>query len=137
LAGFTPSCAGIFSKRTVEIVALVVDSRFRNAGHGRALVERAEQWAVSIGAQRIRVRSNVTERTAPARRLCARQDIARVRTRARLEHVNRYGQLWVGKRQFSPPHLHVVEPGQVPQLPPQKSLPQTLKPQSGVQHAPK
>ncbi len=48
----------------VEIVALVIDSRFRSAGHGRALVERAEQWAVSIGARRIRVRSNVTrERT--------------------------------------------------------------------------
>ena len=48
----------------VEIVALVVGSRFRSNGQGAALVARAEAWARESGVRRIVVRSNVTrERT--------------------------------------------------------------------------
>ncbi|MEQ2528315.1 GNAT family N-acetyltransferase [Bacillaceae bacterium CLA-AA-H227] len=34
----------------VRIVALVVDSRYRNEGIGKSLVEQAENWAKSLGA---------------------------------------------------------------------------------------
>jgi GNAT superfamily N-acetyltransferase len=42
----------------VEIVGLIVSSEFRRRGVGRALVLAAEQWAETISAEAIVVRSN-------------------------------------------------------------------------------
>ena len=42
-----------------EITGLVVDSRTRRTGVGRALVRAIETWATEHGAESIRVRSNV------------------------------------------------------------------------------
>jgi GNAT superfamily N-acetyltransferase len=42
----------------VEIVGLVVGEDCRRKGVGRRLVQRAEQWAVEIGADELVVRSN-------------------------------------------------------------------------------
>jgi N-acetylglutamate synthase-like GNAT family acetyltransferase len=41
-----------------EIVGLIVAERCRRHGVGRRLVQRAEQWAVEIGAEMVVVRSN-------------------------------------------------------------------------------
>ena len=43
----------------VEILGLIVGSKARRAGVGRTLVAEAEQWATSLGAGAIVVRSNV------------------------------------------------------------------------------
>ena len=52
------------SEPRAEIGGLVVDSRFRNAGAGRLLVERGEEWARERGLAMIGVRCNVIrERT--------------------------------------------------------------------------
>ncbi len=48
------------SGESVEITGLVVDAARRREGLGRALVARAEQWALQRGVSRLRVRSNVT-----------------------------------------------------------------------------
>ena len=50
----------IESEFRVEIVGLIVTPTARCAGIGRALVGEAEQWAASIGASIIVVRSNIT-----------------------------------------------------------------------------
>ena len=42
----------------VDIIGLVVAEGARRSGIGRALVERAEQWAAGLGAEAIVVRSN-------------------------------------------------------------------------------
>lgn len=42
-----------------EIVGLIVDKNARRKNVGRQLVEAAEQWAVSLSADVIRVRSNI------------------------------------------------------------------------------
>ena len=47
-----------------EIVGLVVAENARRKGVGRKLVTRAEQWAASIGAGTINVRSNVQRQEA-------------------------------------------------------------------------
>lgn len=49
-----------------EITGLVVSPEQRRRGIGRALVMEAEQWANSIGAQAIVVRSNVQRRESHA-----------------------------------------------------------------------
>jgi GNAT superfamily N-acetyltransferase len=46
----------------VEILGLVVSSSARRGGIGRGLIDEAERWAKSIGAEAISVRSN-TKRT--------------------------------------------------------------------------
>jgi GNAT superfamily N-acetyltransferase len=46
----------------VEIVGLIVGEDCRRRGVGRRLVQRAEQWAVEVGASAVVVRSN-TRRT--------------------------------------------------------------------------
>ena len=46
----------------VEILGLVVSSSARRSGIGRRLIEEAERWGKSIGAEAISVRSN-TKRT--------------------------------------------------------------------------
>jgi GNAT superfamily N-acetyltransferase len=43
----------------VEIVGLIVDESMRRRGVGRRLVECAESWAGSLGAQTIVVRTNI------------------------------------------------------------------------------
>lgn len=43
----------------LEITGLVVDSRSRRSGVGRALVKAAEQWALQHGLRTVVVRSNV------------------------------------------------------------------------------
>ncbi|HWX20574.1 MAG TPA: GNAT family N-acetyltransferase [Candidatus Binatia bacterium] len=43
----------------VEIIGLVTAKQMRRRGIGRLLVQRAESWAVRVGAQAIVVRSNV------------------------------------------------------------------------------
>ena len=48
----------LVSEEHAEIVALVVDTRARECGIGRALVNAAEDWARERGLPRIRVRSN-------------------------------------------------------------------------------
>jgi len=47
------------SGERIEIVGLVVDSRFRGTGIGRTLVSDAERWARERGLGTICVRSNV------------------------------------------------------------------------------
>jgi GNAT superfamily N-acetyltransferase len=47
-----------------EIRGLVVDSRTRGRGVGRALVDAAENWAGSRGYPRVRVRSRVVREDA-------------------------------------------------------------------------
>ena len=42
----------------VEIVGLVVAQDCRRSGAGRALVRQAEQWAATLGAEALVVRSN-------------------------------------------------------------------------------
>ena len=42
----------------VEIVGLIVSLQSRRLGIGRQLVQRAEQWAIALGAAAIVVRSN-------------------------------------------------------------------------------
>jgi GNAT superfamily N-acetyltransferase len=46
----------------VEILGLVASSSARRSGIGRRLIEEAERWAKSIGAEAVSVRSN-TKRT--------------------------------------------------------------------------
>jgi predicted N-acetyltransferase YhbS len=41
-----------------EIVGLIVGEKNRRSGIGRSLVQRAEQWAIAIGAEAVVVRSN-------------------------------------------------------------------------------
>jgi GNAT superfamily N-acetyltransferase len=48
------------------ITGLVVESAMRRRGVGRALVERAEQWARSRGLSNMRLRSRVTRAEAHA-----------------------------------------------------------------------
>jgi GNAT superfamily N-acetyltransferase len=43
----------------VEINGLIVSPEARRRGVGRALVSRAEEWALQVGAEAIVVRSNV------------------------------------------------------------------------------
>jgi GNAT superfamily N-acetyltransferase len=43
----------------VEITGLIVSPEARRQGIGRALVNRAEEWACKLGAKAIVVRSNV------------------------------------------------------------------------------
>jgi ribosomal protein S18 acetylase RimI-like enzyme len=50
----------------VEIAGLVVDSRYRRSAIGRALMERAEQWARERGLRAVNLRSNVTRAAAHA-----------------------------------------------------------------------
>ena len=47
-----------------EIHGLVVDTRFRSRGIGRALVAEAERWAISRGCPRVRVRSRIVREDA-------------------------------------------------------------------------
>jgi len=47
------------SGAAVELRGLVVDEKLRGQGLGRALTERAEEWARERGAHVIRLRSNV------------------------------------------------------------------------------
>lgn len=42
-----------------DLAALVVDEKHRGRGIGKALVERAEQWAKSNGLSLVRVKSNI------------------------------------------------------------------------------
>jgi GNAT superfamily N-acetyltransferase len=58
--------AGLTRAAGAEIRALVVDSRARRAGLGRALVAAAEAWAAANGLSRIRVRTRVTREDARA-----------------------------------------------------------------------
>lgn len=44
----------------VEIMGLIVATKFRRCGVGRALVSRAEEWARCLGAPTMVVRSNVS-----------------------------------------------------------------------------
>ena len=46
------------SGERTEIVGLVVDSKFRQRGVGRALIDEVERWAQSRGRDRVVVRSN-------------------------------------------------------------------------------
>jgi len=50
----------------VELVGLVVDSRMRGRGIGRALVEQSEHWARSLGLGKIVVRSNIVRQDSHA-----------------------------------------------------------------------
>jgi GNAT superfamily N-acetyltransferase len=43
----------------VEIVGLIVDESVRRRGVGRRLVREAENWATSLGAQAVVVRTNI------------------------------------------------------------------------------
>lgn len=43
----------------VEIVGLIIDESARRRGLGRRLVQEAENWAVTLGAQMVVVRTNV------------------------------------------------------------------------------
>jgi len=43
----------------VEIVGLIIDESARRRGLGRRLVQEAENWAVTLGAQMMVVRTNV------------------------------------------------------------------------------
>jgi GNAT superfamily N-acetyltransferase len=52
------ACEVLESGYRVEIVGLIVASDHRRSGIGRSLVQRAEQWAVMIGAEAAVVRSN-------------------------------------------------------------------------------
>ena len=56
----------IESGTSFELTGLVVGSRARRAGVGSALVAAAEAWARSLGAQALRVRSNVVRPEAHA-----------------------------------------------------------------------
>jgi GNAT superfamily N-acetyltransferase len=47
-----------------ELGGLVVASRFRGQGAGRAVLERAEAWSRRRGYARLRVRSNVVREGA-------------------------------------------------------------------------
>lgn len=47
------------SGERTEIVGLVVDSKFRQRGVGRALIDEVERWAQGRGRDRVVVRSNV------------------------------------------------------------------------------
>lgn len=49
-----------------EIGGLVVDEAQRGRGVGRALMERAESWARSMGLETVRLRSNVVRAEAHA-----------------------------------------------------------------------
>ncbi len=42
-----------------EIIGLIVHEKSRRCGIGRSLVQRAERWAVEIGAEAVVVRSNM------------------------------------------------------------------------------
>jgi len=46
----------------VEITGLIVSPAFRRRGVGRLLVDEAERWAISSGAEAIVVRSNATRK---------------------------------------------------------------------------
>lgn len=50
----------------VEVCGLVVDQNVRGRGCGRALLQKAEDWAVSMGARDITLRSNVVRKEAHA-----------------------------------------------------------------------
>ena len=52
------ACEVIESGFRAEILGLVVGQSCRRQGVGRRLVERAEQWAIEIGAETLVVRSN-------------------------------------------------------------------------------
>lgn len=47
-----------------EIGGLIVDEAKRGFGIGRALIETAEEWAVTMGYRYLRIRSNVTRTEA-------------------------------------------------------------------------
>jgi len=47
-----------------EIVALVVDSRWRGQGIGRVLLKAAEGWATQRGCSTLRVRTNIVRQGA-------------------------------------------------------------------------
>jgi GNAT superfamily N-acetyltransferase len=50
----------------VEVAGLVIDEAHRGSGFGRALMQRAEQWAVEQGCSAVRLRSNVVRAQAHA-----------------------------------------------------------------------
>jgi GNAT superfamily N-acetyltransferase len=52
------------SSPVVWLTALVVSERARGSGVGRALVQRAEDWARSVGATRIAVTSGAQRKDA-------------------------------------------------------------------------
>ena len=47
-----------------EILGLVVSEKSRRSGIGARLVKRAEEWAVTNGCARVRVRMNIARREA-------------------------------------------------------------------------
>jgi GNAT superfamily N-acetyltransferase len=49
-----------------EVAGLVVEAASRSAGVGRALLERGEQWARTMGCRRVTLRSNVIRERAHA-----------------------------------------------------------------------
>lgn len=53
----------------VRIVALVVDSQYRKQGFGRRLIERAEEWAIELGAKSIVLNSGNRSERDDAHRL--------------------------------------------------------------------
>lgn len=58
--------ATLESPAHAEIGGLVVDEAHRGRGIGRALMERAEEWARDVGLRAVRLRSNVIRAEAHA-----------------------------------------------------------------------
>jgi GNAT superfamily N-acetyltransferase len=54
----------VMSEMRVEVAGLVVDERCRGLGVGRALMGRAEAWALERGCKVVSLRSNVVRKEA-------------------------------------------------------------------------
>jgi GNAT superfamily N-acetyltransferase len=66
VVGWIHACVrpALTSALSIELGGLVVDERCRSQGVGAALMHRAEQWAVSQGAEVVVVRSRLTRERA-------------------------------------------------------------------------
>ncbi len=54
----------VYAPPMKDIMALAVDPEYRNAGLGTKLIRAVEDWAVSTGAQGIRVNAGVEQKNA-------------------------------------------------------------------------
>jgi GNAT superfamily N-acetyltransferase len=56
----------IISTRYVEVAGLIVDEAFRQQGFGRALLNRGENWAATLGIHKVQLHSNISRKGAHA-----------------------------------------------------------------------
>jgi len=56
--------ANLVVDNRAEIVALVVDDKWRGQGIGRALLQAAEEWATQRGCSALQVRTNIVRQRA-------------------------------------------------------------------------